>query len=938
MADQAAILAGKEVVKINDFTDLKYSIDGFLLGFTHHSKVYRHFVEDDVVKVENSAFQQKIAKGYYDEEKFLLYRKGKMADSFSTFIKTKFDDAFKVAANGDQVKVKKIKLVAPYTGSEDFGQWLTYTLPYNGSSLLNSDGSILNPIGDVVLEDMHLEAISTSFYLANIPHANAPDDLAERYQRALLIAKIAININNIVNGIFPLFEDEAVFTEIKNSQIYYWAGNVFVNPNPTTQELKDFLNATYNFWRSGYLNKKIIQDSTGIHKLYNLVVGMSVSALTVLTAESKLNLLQFIVRNATIRQGYLLFNNNEDLVLRVVKAVVPDQADEFLRDLVDASKYSSLNSWSLFDRLFNDVDDSFIGIGDDNRKLLAMNLYLVWQVSSCNPYQNSTFSQTNLERFTYNRSLATNPDPNDSAFDLLIENSVLNFQAAPITLNYVSDSSSGFYFDNFDFYSTNVDSEVKQFVLDFTNFNNETGYPRNKILAVQDNYKASGEKGLYGTYDYYQPVSLINANQSAAISIPVINVEGTPNESNINSLIPIFVLKYIDGKNRDSNFRTGFGYFIDFASLFVGGYGAISKIRHLRALSGFASGTILAGTETGSGVIVSMYVATGAEAINFTGASISLYLKIITNSANANAPWLVDLKNKVMWLEILSATGSVLAERMVRTTSRNLVNKFNENGWPQEFVDDPRGLGARHVLEEASGLVADIYNAAKTKIRQSLERRISDQSDLFTLNFNDSQLDQLMQLGLENNLPNDEIKGILFASCRNAKLKDFTETSNRLLNWSQEIKPRGYSYKFNSLALQNEFGLSIKNCLNQRGLPIDDVRIQGSSLLTSSADDSDIGIFIGEDKIGEIKKYFNEIYSKKWVDPDGNKMYEKINKSMNELEESIKKGIIKSNEFGKKNGLNFVQELYPPYPNGQRLNISIIIKGRNFDVPPYIKL
>nr|WP_315223700.1 hypothetical protein [uncultured Flavobacterium sp.] len=877
MGDIAAILIDKSVVKIKNFDNLRYTLDGFLYGFTVNNLNYVHCVESDVIKANSEMFQQSIPKGYYDESKFLEYRKDK--NKIKEFLESKYDVNFVTAIIGDLVHVKKIKLTPPYTdtdnsGTDDFGFWLSYTLAYNGISLLNNNGSIINPSSTIPEENMNLEQISKEFYNANIHYATKIGlSDAEKYDRALIIAKIAININNITRIVFPLFTGETLFEQIKTSQNELWKTDVFINSlqEDLQEDLQKYLNGTSNFSRVGRLNKLKIELASGTEKLYWLVIGMPISALSILTALSKLKLLEFIIRNVTIRETYFFNNDNEALVLRIVKSVTESQGDEFLTGLIDETKYSSLNSWSLFNRLLNDVDDSFIGIGEDNRKDLVMSLYLIWQVSSYNPYQNGTFSQTNLNKFVYNDQLGTNPDPSKPIFESLmgINPQSLKYSAAPITLNYVSETAYGFYFDNFDFYNTAPAVDGDSFSYDMRHFLNGKNYPKNKIIAIQDNYKASGDKGLYGTYDYYQPVSLINTNQNAAISIPVVNGNNNPIDNNINSLIPIFVLKYIDGKNRESNFKTGVGYFVDVASLFLGGYGALTKIKHLRALSGFTEAMIL-GTETGSGtgLVVSMYVAAGTEAISFSAATISLFLKIITTPGNANKPWLVDLKNKVMWLEILSATSSALAEGMIRKTSKNLVNEFNNtpNGWPDEFISDPRGIDAQLTLQKTSGLAVDITiyrNKALVKLEKKfvLDTKYFD-GDRYTL----SEKQNLIDIGYQKGLTSDEASGIIHqASRRQHPQVDVNILHDRMDNLLL-VKRRGYPFPFTSkVQFQNYIDAKIKPTLDKFGLPKNNVHIGGSGITSQTSisggiQDTDWVVYFASKE--EESDYVNELVKK----------------------------------------------------------------------------
>ncbi|MCC9066383.1 hypothetical protein [Flavobacterium piscisymbiosum] len=87
------------------------------------------------------------------------------------------------------------------------------------------------------------------------------------------------------------------------------------------------------------------------------------------------------------------------------------------------------------------------------------------------------------------------------------------------------------------------------------------------------------------------------------------------------------------------------------------------------------------------------------EAVNVTAASVSLFLKIITNSSNEDDEGLKKLKEFVTWLEVFSAVGSVISEFKLRKDAKNLVTYYNENRWPIEFTSDTRGIKARESLE-----------------------------------------------------------------------------------------------------------------------------------------------------------------------------------------------------------------------------------------------
>jgi hypothetical protein len=959
MPNQAAILEGSHAtVKTHTFTNLKFNLNGFLCQFQIDAKIYSHFVKHDLFK-ESTMFESEIPEGFYLEEAYVNYRYDRRKN-YSAFKESYYDNKFIAAEEGDIVVVEKLNLVAPYDPNV-FGDWSHYEFTFHiVDQLIDENNRILIPAGvNPTFVSMELEDVALSFYAANIHHATTGvPDLETASKRALYIAKIAISIHGIFKIIYPYFSPTFIgpVDVLTSAQKALWESDIFINPS--TEELLQYCEDIYNFLLTTYKEQKRITEIQSVtEKLSILSLSLHVEALKVLGASNKLSILEYVVRNFTLRAEWLIGTDYEGLVLKIINSVTETQSDEFLAGLIDNKKYS-FGYYSLFDTLFENLDDSFLGIGDDNKNNLVTALYDVWISSSYNPYQNGEFSQTNMDKFEHNDYVATNPDPSGSIiYDIFHITDSFNYLAAPASLNYIAENNAGYYFDNFDFLNTNNHEKMSyDFERVFSDFKNREDYPPNKIIAIQDNYMNTGDKGLYGTYDFYQPVSVNPSTLNGVVKFPVINPNGnSSDEDKINSLIPIFVLKYMDDKSVGSNFETTIGYFVDVASLFAGGYALAAKVKYLRTLSGFTP-TILGGSEYGTGVIVSLYVAATAETINFTAASLSLLAKILTNTDNQDEPWFKELKNTLMWVEIFSGAGSVLSERFVRTTTRKLVTDFNtNNSWPSEFVDDPRGGAAQLLLGKISNLSNEVALALNQQFKEKILARVQDivksnaefskfrvvngviqNTPLHTA----EELEEIVLHGFSKGLSKNEIEGLVSVSYRKGKMASgvyvekqilASELKDQMTNWATIIKPRKFPYKFNSLGEFNNFKDDIENLLEDFHIPTNDIRIQGSSLRTAVARDVDIAIFVDENQLNTIKNNIIQNFNAKYGG-DMDLLDERLAKFIKNLD----KGFIKAHDFGSLNGKSFIQQIYDRniYSN---IDVSIIIKDKSFDLQPYLK-
>ncbi|WP_026904655.1 hypothetical protein [Pedobacter glucosidilyticus] len=950
-----AIIKGGKVIKTTGFDDLMFSVtEGFLMSFRVGNITYSHFNKGEL-RTDEAAYQKEDIAGYFDEKQFLEYL---ITPSVYVSNLRRFT-SFIEADENEEVNISLLD-VKENTTTPGFYFPINKkcSFLYNPEvDYVNVDGK-LNLTGPFTEEPFSFSDLSNSFYTTNLVFTLTSDDTETTKENAKFLALTAKVIENIDNRIFNLFSE---FSNLIDEQKNYWELTPVFSDTSTLAEFENYYKSTFNFYRSAYRNQFNIQNATGVKKLFWLASVMSPNSLSILSEEIKLELLDFIVKNVLVRSIFSSIDY-EKLIVSIVKSVTPLQVDTFLNGLVDTNKYGHFQ-FSLFLSIYSKIDDSILGIGNNNKREFVFALYELWKISEYNPYKNSTFNQTSLSKFIYNDKLATNPDTNNSFFSSILglDNNTLYFDASPISLDYSSTSFAGFYFDNFKFYFSSLD-EREDFDFDFRSYNNTKDAPQEKILAVKDDYVNNSSPGLYGTYHYYQSVSLVNTSQETIISLPVIEGNEDGNPENINSLIPIFVLKYIDDAGDESDFNTAVGYFIDVVSIAAGGYGFITKLKYLRTLSGFTE-AVVAGTESGSAVLFSLYTTIASEFVNVSAATTSLLIKISENSIYANEPWFKWIKENILWIELFSAGGSVLAENMLKISAKKLVDDFNTGSWPDEFVSDARGVAARNTLVKIHGLanetVIALVNQYKSRIVNNVNSKIS-KSDQFEIRkilsggiVSDDPLhtgvglDQIIANGFSSGLIYDELEGLLAISYRKGKLVNGAYINKQIstenlitqtTTWATVIKPRKYPFKFNNLSEFNQFKNEMTDLIEDFGIPATDVRIQGSSLRTSLSKDVDIAIFIDEKQLGEIKRIIYKKLKGNYIDSKGVIDMIKYEAAIKRIEKQISKGYIKNRQFGElSTGKTFMQEFRDRQIFSQDLDISIIIKGKSFDTAPYLK-
>ncbi len=576
-------------------------------------------------------------------------------------------------------------------------------------------------------------------------------------------------------------------------------------------------------------------------------------------------------------------------------------------------------------------------------------------------------------------------------------------EAAPAQINYESRKSIGLFIDNLEFKFSNEKILVSKEVPIFS---------RTSMFGSNQETTRYAFKH-FGSYNIFQPVTLLqNDTRKLETKVPIPLTSGetvAANGENINSVVPVFMLMYVDEVGDSSDTETVLGYVVD-GLLTLSGIGNLTKLRHLTQLSKLQYvKRIIGGVEFFSGVL--------SYLVNFIG------------DCDDDDEFCKSLKAFTFWLEMASLSADAITEYMLRKAARNVknigyptdfhptskdkiddlaivnvvekaaeiqrfLNAIDINLYPQlknklealrvdlgddivfEFIDHldandatlkilndnilenladgtPSWLDDITDVDKAKKLarVASLLGKSKATLLRNIDLANGPNPTLplqFDLIHTDLELKSIIEKAIELDLPQVEIDGFLFVSCRkfNAsgapKEINAVELRNQMDNWIQ-VRINDFPYKFNTVADFTNFRTQMIDQLDELGIPSNSTYIQGSALRTASAKDVDVAIRLTLEQMTEVKTKIISRYEIDYIDIDTGLIREDaFNNAVARLDSDIEKGLIKSRQFGKKDGKSFQQEFRDPprngYYDGKPLDISIVIIDEKFDMPPYLKL
>lgn len=738
------------VIRTNNLSNLLYRVDGYLIGFTSNNIDFYHFEQSDFKGNET-----KVSAGYFSLEDWLKYWADQLTlDEIRKFDKSNFN---KVEVN-DVVNIVKQK-ISPDTQTYNYNEEYKYTWTYVDKYYVKfNDDIFIPPNTNPQLKVYPPENYATTFYntnkgLLNNVSSKNKNELA----KILIYSAYCIHHTNV--SVLSLFT-ETTYQQYIVKQQEYWSNPFGDTTNLSEIELmnlvKSFYQEVLNFYGTGFRCIEKIKSSAGNKKLFYLTLFMSVKSLTTLTSELKIETLKECVGEMSKISER---ESVENLAVRVASSFDANslnRINKFLEELVSPNNCIENNTLYqyLYDRMSTswNVKKGLIELSNwiintdfkptDTKGAFVQAIYILWQFSKYNPFTDTGGLKPNMIGF---KKLDDSLIPRIS-YDVIGDNNVAkafyysheaaskqfsntvgtsyNFyytleypDAAPIVIPYSTQKTVGLYLNRFNF--------------EFDKF---------KIKASEQyiaNYSTRGgttrsEEALYGTYDIFQPITLLNTDIDSPVPIVATTGDRTQiGDLTINSFIPIFLLKYYDDAIDKGNVETLIGYVVDGALTFSG-VGNLTKLRHLRwaALGTSEAGlflkqnlrVILGGLEFSSGVVG--YFANFIECNtddefckNFKNFVMAFQLATLSLTA---ADGLATLAMKKSAGRMVKATGKTSQADIVDELKVKL-GAMNGNNSSQAIIDDlaekiyymDNAAGAAEILR---GYAKNIVTKVKDKI------------------------------------------------------------------------------------------------------------------------------------------------------------------------------------------------------------------------------
>lgn len=934
----AAILKNGTIVSTDGFTNLKFYKSGHLTSFKNvaTNKVYHHFTKTN-----------ELPEGYFNKDAYLKFIAGiinnhKLIEKFTEWKNPKENDDIiieKRVITYTGTQLMSIRTYCLHQYKKGYSENLTFS-----SNDISIDGFTIIPEKTRCNYNLNSELsaiseIAANYFERNIKVANIDDQ-----EFINIIADITFLISYLDSNIYYAFESYGYEDNLKVNQRNQWSFDSVINGNYSAKK-KDYVNYLQNLIDYRNLTEKYftyISNASSSAKAVNIASSMHPLVLMQMPVERKLELLKYIVKNYVKSNKIINYIKNEgnflnsktvqNLIVNLclsfdgLNATQPSignsSIDQFLSGLLEFDTYENKTLFEIvYDYLnqpFN-ITEGLIGISNaafktdykpnNSRGMFIQAVYNLWQFSKYNPFDFESFdnnikpetlgfkildnSENSIAKFdneydsgnigclfyytseigyeTYNvtESLTIGDDQEFTLYKQKYEN------ASPIVLPYESNSLLGIFNDNFNFSFEGKKIIATQNKPTDTNYNNDWN----------SNYRTFSDL-IYGIYDIYQPVTIINTDIDTKSPLLTTTIDETQiiNGTAINSLIPLFVLKYIDDAGDQSDAENMLGYVVD-GLLTFSGIGNLTKLKHLR-WAALAEGQVGLFTKQGLRIVFG--------GIEFSAGVIGFFANFVScdppsvpqNSTNPehieaweNYRFCESMKTfiTVFQFATLSITvGDTItslalkkqAARVIKnagggideaTILNNLENKLGttSSGANQQLVEEVAekisDLGKAKYLNAAADLLIEI-NKIYYKIQPKILNRISNGNGVFNkkffnLNFGENNLKIIIQDFIQNGI-NDQkiIEDFVTFACRvdqkiinpvtgqvvGTIIKGYTFTESRtIINYyANVILKRGFVTGFYNLQDYKLFSLKAKVFLDdfcqKRGISNAKYEVQGS--------------------------------------------------------------------------------------------------------------
>ena len=751
--------------------------------------------------------------------------------------KMKLYNDWKYAEDGDIIKIKKREIdnsfnYCWYNYNKNFEKTDSFTSEEINSSNFEKDSGEcdLNVLSEAAL----------SYFDNNVTKPR-------NKQFANKIGDIAQLINNIDKYIYKAFTSPSEIDDLKTKQIYVW--KTIDTSLLTDSQIGDYYDKYYkellNYYNEVKKRLYLLNNSTDIQSSILIAMSMHPTVLVGLNVHKKIVMLKYLVKNVlseyTDKVEYeefvvnlaLSFDetninevdifldeliNDKNLIISNTQSGVPSDKD------FEISKHSSTLFEALYTRMSQSWDITEGSITLINyipgfnfepvltRQNFADAVYRLWMNSKYNPYKNNVYNDQllSLVESGENTTFKYTKKPAIQYFINMTYN--VDKMAAPVIINYKSESKFGMFYQNFIFEFTGS-KKICALTNDW-----------NIIKPTQTSPEPPVSKVWfpYGYYDIYQPVTLLDHKSDTSIPILTVdNKDASGDLENYNSIIPIFYIKHIAELNKRKNAEFLIFRAIDLISIFKLQGALATKLTHIRSLSNFEKVIVFSNT------------------LQLIGTDVNFILSFISSCNNSE--FCKKLKTLMAWLEFSQLATDSLSLLQKKIAAKKFVKEIEDNGAPDNFKNNVAGqkfISHAETIAEGTAdlavilekLVDDTFDL----IKPNLIRRVKNFGGGIKFVFDDNAVKLFIRECINLDLENPKfIEDVILMACRKSKPSTMAELIIQINYYKKVILAKGFPSGFENLA---DFKLyCTKATTFFEGLPfiggkVIEYRVQGSTL------------------------------------------------------------------------------------------------------------
>lgn len=976
---QAYILYDGNVIRDKDniFTSTTFFTTGHLAQFkigntSYMCATYLDSSIDKIIYVEEQSFYEHIDKNEY--EKMNIYSN------------------WEKAQEGDTIKMEKREIEVngwnasycwkPYTKSFHTGdKFSTQEISINGFNQISSGNRCNNNT---------LSSTALEYFLGNI-------FLSTSISIRKKIGNIAQLINNIDKNIYEAFNSNSEVDSLKQNQKTLWKT---LNTSSLSESLRekyynDYYTNLLNYYNEVKKRLYILNSSTNVKGAILMAMSMHPKVLEGLTVSTKVNMLYYIAKN--ILSDYIDKVEYEEFVVNLCYSFSENDTtninlflDKIIEDYYSISDSSqkkdptntefeiSRNSVTLFEALYKRLSQSwkftedsiplinYISGSDFNPVLTRQNfadaIYRLWRFSKYNPYKDNVYNSQLISLVEDGQNTTFRYTKKPAIQYFLDTHYTIDKTAAPVIINYKSESELGMFYQNFIFEFTGS-KQICALTNDW-----------NTIKPTQTSPEPPVSKAWfpYGYYDIYQPVTLLDHKSDTSIPILTVdNKDASGDLENYNSIIPIFYIKHIAELNKRKNAEFLIFRAIDLISIFKLQGALATKLTHIRSLSNFEKVIVFSNT------------------LQLIGTDVNFILSFISSCNNSE--FCKKLKTLMAWLEFSQLATDSLSLLQKKISAKKFVKEIEDNGAPDNFKNNVAGqkfISHAEAIAEGTAdlavilekLVNDTFDLIKPNLVQRIKKSTVFSKKYFNNEFTDERIKSIIRECINLDLENPKfIEDFIIMAARGGKKAAYTDVLVQINYYKKVILEKGFCSGFLSLNDYKLFSNKGRNFFEEIPIFRDKVieyRVQGSVLkkrnisdpvdpngvqylekinpsppppkIMDTPDDLDVDLVMSKSNAIVVTNNMRRYWKQKQFglnrETDEFLIYQK---EIDKIDKALQKGIVHKEIIF----LNTPGDLYQPYRNAIKNNgqdlfkavssegtvdigFAIIIKGSDYDVLP----